>query len=99
MYPRSGFFVFQGSIRQNHPFGKPLSWQPSNLEDAPEQFKIAICLNHFVLTEVCSVDILVACVLEAYHRFSRGFLQRDASIYESTSVGQAKLLSERVSNF
>ena len=34
----------------------------------PPLISIAICLNHFVLIEVCSVDIMVACL-----RISTGF--------------------------
>ena len=39
---------------------------------------LAECLNHFVLIEACSVDILVAC-LRMSAGFYKEFLQRDAS--------------------
>ena len=51
---------------------------------------ICYMFNHFVLIEVCSVDILVAC-LRIGTGFKEDFLER--RIYESTLVGQTKLLS------
>ena len=58
--------------------------------DAPEQFKSRYVLNHFVLIEVCSVDLWVACV-----RISTGLkgFPSERRIYESTLVEQTKLLS------
>ena len=60
-----------------------------------EQFKTANCLNHFVLIAVCSAEFLVVCM-----RICTGFKEvsvRETYIYESTLVGETKLLSWRVS--
>ena len=55
-----------------------------------------VCLNRLVLIDVCSVDLLFTCL-----RISTGFKGRgfpsERRIYESTLVGQTKLLSQRVS--
>ena len=50
-----------------------------------------ICLNHFVLITVFSVEFLVACLRIA--QVSKGF-PSERRIYESTLVGQTKLLSK-----
>ena len=49
---------------------------------------IAICFNHFVLIEVCSVDILVACLRISTVFFFYGFLERGASMRTLWSGGQ-----------
>ena len=70
--------------------GEQLSWtgptaktsDAIHIRDAPEQFKSRYVENHFVLIEVCSVDILVTCL-----RIGTGFKgdpfrerERDASM-------------------
>ena len=51
-------------------------------------------LNHFVLIEVCSFDFLIAC-----WRICTGFkgIPSERRIYESTFVGETKMLSKHVS--
>ena len=51
----------------------------------------AICLNHFVLIEVCPVDILVA-LLGIRAGFEKGVLQRDASTRALWSDKQTGLI-------
>ena len=50
-------------------------------------------INHFGLIDVCLVDILVACV-----SIDTAFIG-ELFIYESTLVGQTRLLSYRVPKF
>ena len=62
-------------------------YRKADIGDAPEQFK----LQYFVLIEICSVDIPVAC-LKINTGAYKG-IPSERRIYESTLLGQTKLFS------